>query len=104
MCHPDLNTLINAAKFILIEIARHPDYQALNYHPDLTIGDAQTALSYLQCELEENQQPSDKFDNRDYAESEYQKQVIDAVASGADELAAIKGWMQQLSTVKAEVA
>ncbi|WP_341531673.1 hypothetical protein WKK05_38830 (plasmid) [Nostoc sp. UHCC 0302] len=54
MPHPPLHTLIDAAKFILNEIVVHPDFKALNYHPDLTIGDAQTALSYLKHELEKN--------------------------------------------------
>ncbi|MBW4565348.1 MAG: hypothetical protein KME32_30535 [Mojavia pulchra JT2-VF2] len=47
MSHPNLHILIDAAQLILEEIARHPDYQALDYQPDLTIVDAQTALSYL---------------------------------------------------------
>ncbi|MBD2472005.1 hypothetical protein [Nostoc sp. FACHB-145] len=47
---------------------------------------------------------ADKFENPDDAESLYQKQVIDAIASGADEVAAIRSWMQQLTTVKAGVA
>ncbi|RCJ17979.1 hypothetical protein A6770_33455 [Nostoc minutum NIES-26] len=51
-----MHTLVDAAKFIIKEIAKHPDYLALDYQPDLTIGDAQTALSYLQSELETNQQ------------------------------------------------
>ncbi|MCC5640584.1 hypothetical protein LC593_33090 [Nostoc sp. CHAB 5844] len=49
---PNLNNLVNAAKFIIQEIARHPDFQAIDYQPDLTIGDAETALSYLEVELE----------------------------------------------------
>ncbi|RCJ34960.1 hypothetical protein A6770_40815 [Nostoc minutum NIES-26] len=53
---PPLHTLVDAAKFIIKEIAKHPDYLALDYQPDLTVGDAQTALSYLQTELESNQQ------------------------------------------------
>jgi hypothetical protein len=55
MPHPNLHTLVAAAKFILSEIDRHPEFQALDYQPDLTIGDAQTALSYLQGELDSNQ-------------------------------------------------
>ncbi|QFS51359.1 hypothetical protein [Nostoc sphaeroides] len=43
---------------------------------------------------------SDKCEYPKDAESSYQKQVIDAVASGADELAAISAWMQQLQTAK----
>ncbi|WP_341531607.1 hypothetical protein WKK05_36640 (plasmid) [Nostoc sp. UHCC 0302] len=54
MPHPPLHTLVDAAKFILNEIAIHPDFKALNYHPNLTIGDAQAALSYLKSELEGN--------------------------------------------------
>ncbi|WP_341532043.1 hypothetical protein [Nostoc sp. UHCC 0302] len=54
MPHPPLYTLVDAAKFILNEIAVHPDFKVLNYHPDLTIRDAQTALSYLKSELESN--------------------------------------------------
>jgi hypothetical protein len=52
---PDLHTFVDAAKFILKEIAKHPDYLALDYQSDLTISDAETALSYLQSELESNQ-------------------------------------------------
>ncbi|MBW4566089.1 MAG: hypothetical protein KME32_34460 [Mojavia pulchra JT2-VF2] len=55
MSHPNLRTLIDAAQLILEEIAKHPDFKALDYQPDLTIVDAQTALSYLKCELESNQ-------------------------------------------------
>ncbi|MBW4565329.1 MAG: hypothetical protein KME32_30435 [Mojavia pulchra JT2-VF2] len=58
MSHPNLHILIDAAQLILEEIARHPDFEALDYQPDLTLGDAQTALSYLKCELETNQKPS----------------------------------------------
>ncbi|MCC5633381.1 hypothetical protein LC613_38585 [Nostoc sphaeroides CHAB 2801] len=43
---------------------------------------------------------SDKCDHPNHAESSYQKEVIDAVASGADELAAISAWMQELQTAK----
>ncbi|WP_194199051.1 hypothetical protein [Nostoc sphaeroides] len=44
---------------------------------------------------------ADKCEYPNEAESLYQKEVIDAVASGADELAAISAWMQQLQTAKA---
>jgi hypothetical protein len=43
---------------------------------------------------------SDKCEQPKDAESSYQKQVIDAVINGADELAAINAWMQQLEAVK----
>jgi hypothetical protein len=44
---------------------------------------------------------SDKCEYPNEAESLYQKQVVDAVGNGADELTAINGWMQQLKTAKA---
>ncbi|WP_341532042.1 hypothetical protein WKK05_40855 (plasmid) [Nostoc sp. UHCC 0302] len=46
---------------------------------------------------------SDKCKHPNHAESSYQKQVVDAVANGGDELTAIKTWMQHLQTVKAGV-
>ncbi|MDZ8106719.1 MAG: hypothetical protein RM338_14030 [Nostoc sp. DedQUE12a] len=52
---PPLCKLIDAGKFILKEIAKHPDYLALKYQPDLNIGDAETALDYLEAELEPDQ-------------------------------------------------
>ncbi|MBE9210642.1 hypothetical protein IQ244_29895 [Nostoc sp. LEGE 06077] len=53
---PDLLLLVESAKYLVSQIEKHPDYQALDYQPDLTVGDAQTALSYLKYELEDNQQ------------------------------------------------
>ncbi|MBD2491376.1 hypothetical protein [Aulosira sp. FACHB-615] len=50
--YPSLHDLVNGAKFLIQEIAKHPDYLTLEYQPDLTIGDADTALSYLEVELE----------------------------------------------------
>ncbi|MBW4616371.1 MAG: hypothetical protein KME21_24470 [Desmonostoc vinosum HA7617-LM4] len=47
---------------------------------------------------------ADKCEHPNYAESSYQKQVIEAVVNGTDELTAIKIWMQQLATVKTGVA
>ncbi|MFW9259854.1 hypothetical protein A4S05_38170 [Nostoc sp. KVJ20] len=44
---------------------------------------------------------ADKCEYPNHAESLYQKLVVDAVVSGADELTAINGWMQQLQTAKA---
>ncbi|MEH2422492.1 MAG: hypothetical protein V7K48_16720 [Nostoc sp.] len=47
--------LINDASLLLDEIAEHPDYKLLvakGYYPDLTLGDAQTALDYLCCEAD----------------------------------------------------
>jgi hypothetical protein len=55
---PTLQSFIDAAQLILREISKHPDFVTLEYQPDLTITDAQTALSYLQSGLEEKE----KFD------------------------------------------
>jgi hypothetical protein len=44
---------------------------------------------------------SDKCEYPNEAESLYQKQVVDAVGNGADELTAINAWMQQVQTAKA---
>jgi len=48
--------LVGATQYLLSQIAQHPDFLKLEYYPDLTIGDAQTALSYIKDELETNQQ------------------------------------------------
>ncbi|RCJ36684.1 hypothetical protein A6770_40580 [Nostoc minutum NIES-26] len=55
---PPLLLLVESAQFLISQIAIHPDYQKLDYQPDLTIGDAQAAIAYLKNELEGNQQPS----------------------------------------------
>ncbi|MCC5633962.1 hypothetical protein LC613_41885 [Nostoc sphaeroides CHAB 2801] len=44
---------------------------------------------------------ADKCEYPNETESLYQKLVVDAVAGGADELAAISAWMQQLQAIKA---
>ncbi|MBD2535367.1 hypothetical protein H6G97_40620 [Nostoc flagelliforme FACHB-838] len=44
---------------------------------------------------------ANKCEYPNHAESSYQKQVVGAVASGADELTAINTWMQQLQASKA---
>ncbi|MBD2526404.1 hypothetical protein [Nostoc sp. FACHB-133] len=44
---------------------------------------------------------SNKCEYPNHAESSYQKQVVDAVASGADELTAISAWMKQVQATKA---
>jgi hypothetical protein len=44
---------------------------------------------------------ADKCEYPNEAESSYQNQVVDAVASGADELTVINAWMQQLQATKA---
>ncbi|MEH2342545.1 MAG: hypothetical protein V7K22_12970 [Nostoc sp.] len=50
-----LSELITEAVKLMDEIAVHPDYKQLiakGYYPDLTLGDAQTALDYLISEVE----------------------------------------------------
>lgn len=58
MSQPSLTLLVEASQYLISQIATHPDFLTLEYYPDVTIGDAQTALSYLQYELESNQQSS----------------------------------------------
>ncbi|MDZ8135141.1 MAG: hypothetical protein RM049_07530 [Nostoc sp. DedQUE04] len=50
-----LSELIVEASLLISEISNHPDYQALiekGYYPDLTVGDAFTALAYLTSEID----------------------------------------------------
>ncbi|RCJ39095.1 hypothetical protein A6770_39085 [Nostoc minutum NIES-26] len=42
-----LPELINQAHQLLTQIRQHPQFQALDYHPDLSIGDAIQALNEL---------------------------------------------------------
>jgi hypothetical protein len=59
MSIPNLCQLLEQAQTLICEIATHPDYKQLmsaGYQPDLNIADAQTALTYLQWELEQNQE------------------------------------------------
>jgi hypothetical protein len=65
MSNLSLIELVKASQYLISQIAQHPNFLALKYHPDLTIGDAQTALSYLQCELEKNQQFTDTANTSD---------------------------------------
>ncbi|MHC5932303.1 hypothetical protein [Nostoc sp.] len=61
MSKANLHHLIEQAQTLIAEIATHPDYKRLlelGYSPDLNIADAQTALTYLQWELDRNQKPS----------------------------------------------
>ncbi|WP_242059369.1 MULTISPECIES: hypothetical protein [Nostoc] len=61
MSNPNLHYLVEQAQNLISEIATHPDYRQLfsaGYQPDLNIADAQTALTYLQSELERNREPS----------------------------------------------
>jgi hypothetical protein len=57
MSNPNLHYLVEQAQTLVSEIATHPDYKKLldeEYSPDLNIADAQTALTYLEWELERN--------------------------------------------------
>ncbi|MBD2253332.1 hypothetical protein [Nostoc parmelioides] len=54
----NLLDLVGVTQYLLSQIAKHPDFLKLEYYPDLTIGDAQTALSYIRDELENEQQLS----------------------------------------------
>ncbi|AVH66293.1 MULTISPECIES: hypothetical protein [Nostoc cyanobionts] len=61
MSSPHLHQLVEQAQTLIAEIATHPDYKQLlsvGYQPDLNIADAQTALTYLQWELERNRELS----------------------------------------------
>jgi hypothetical protein len=48
-----LSELANQAQQVIQEITQHPEYQQLEYSPDVTIGDAQQAILELQWGLEE---------------------------------------------------
>lgn len=57
MSNLHLCQLLEQAQNLISQIATHPDYKQLlsaGYQPDLNIADAQTALTYLQWELERN--------------------------------------------------
>ncbi|AUB44467.1 Pyruvate/2-oxoglutarate dehydrogenase complex (plasmid) [Nostoc flagelliforme CCNUN1] len=61
MSSSSLHQLLEQAQTLISLIATHPDYKQLldeGYQPDLNIADAQTALTYLQWELDRNQEPS----------------------------------------------
>ncbi|MBD2512334.1 hypothetical protein H6G91_34835 [Nostoc muscorum FACHB-395] len=60
MSNTSLQQLLEQAQNLISLIATHPNYKQLldeGYQPDLNIADAQTALTYLQWELEPNQEP-----------------------------------------------
>ncbi|WP_242054385.1 hypothetical protein [Nostoc sp. FACHB-888] len=61
MSNLNLCQLLEQAQNLVSEIATHPDYKQLldeGYQPDLNIADASTALTYLQWELDGNQESS----------------------------------------------
>lgn len=61
MSNQNLHYLVEQAQTLVSEISTHPDYKKLlgeGYSPDLNIADAQTALTYLEWELDRNREPS----------------------------------------------
>ncbi|MCC5633599.1 hypothetical protein LC613_39860 [Nostoc sphaeroides CHAB 2801] len=61
MSNPSLQQLVEQAQNLISLIATHPHYEQLletGYQPDLNIADAQTALTYLQWELDRNREHS----------------------------------------------
>ncbi|WP_230966782.1 hypothetical protein [Nostoc commune] len=59
MSNPSLQQLVEQAQTLISLIATYPHYEQLletGYQPDLNIADAQTALTYLEWELEGNQE------------------------------------------------
>jgi hypothetical protein len=61
MSNPPLHRLVEQAQTLIFEIATHPDYKRLlelGYSPDVNIADAQTALTYLEWELDRNRELS----------------------------------------------
>ncbi|WP_230966516.1 hypothetical protein [Nostoc commune] len=61
MSNLHLHQLIEQAQTLISLIATHPYYEQLlktGYQPDLNIADAQTALTYLEWELERNRETS----------------------------------------------
>ncbi|MCC5619419.1 hypothetical protein LC605_31040 [Nostoc sp. CHAB 5836] len=61
MSNPNLHQLLEIAQTLISLIATHRDYKQLldeGYSPDLNIADAQTALTYLQWEIDRNREPS----------------------------------------------
>ncbi|MCC5619119.1 hypothetical protein LC605_29370 [Nostoc sp. CHAB 5836] len=61
MSNSNLCQLVEIAQNLISLIATHPEYEqllSLGYSPDLNIADATTALTYLEWELEQNQEHS----------------------------------------------
>ena len=57
----ELSTLIDQSLALIHKIQNHPDFQAVQYSPDLTLGDAQQALLELHWETLRQSQPSKTF-------------------------------------------
>jgi hypothetical protein len=47
MNQQSLPELISQCQELLSEICQHPEYKALDYHPDVNLGDATQALNEL---------------------------------------------------------
>ena len=61
MSNPNLQQLVKQAQTLISLIATHPHYEQrlkTGYQPDLNVADAQTALTYLEWELERNRETS----------------------------------------------
>ncbi|MHC0068026.1 hypothetical protein ACWATR_34920 [Nostoc sp. UIC 10890] len=59
MSNPNLYQLVEQAQTLIIQITEHREYKQLlneGYQPDLNVADAQTALTYLQWELDRNRE------------------------------------------------
>jgi hypothetical protein len=52
MEYKTLIELVNQAQETITQIQQHSSFKHLDYYPDLTIGDADQALGYLQWELQ----------------------------------------------------
>jgi hypothetical protein len=57
----ELSTLINQSLALIDQIQKHPDFQAVEYSPDLTLGDAQQALLELRWETLPQSEPIKTF-------------------------------------------
>jgi hypothetical protein len=57
----ELSTLINQSLALIEQIQKHPDFQAVEYSPDLTLGDAQQALLELHWQTLPQSQPIKNF-------------------------------------------
>ena len=61
MNNQPLPELINQAQQLLTQIHQHPQYKAIEYHPDLSIGDAIQALNELRFEVLPSLEPLQIF-------------------------------------------
>ncbi|RCJ20533.1 hypothetical protein A6770_31455 [Nostoc minutum NIES-26] len=52
MSHEPLPELINQAQQLLTQIRQHPQFKALDFHPDVNVADAQQVLTELDWELQ----------------------------------------------------